>query len=299
MQAHWKPYGYGLLAVLFWSTVATAFKIALTQVTPIQLVLLASLASMLFLAGLLSYQKQWRLVGRQLNNQPAHYLKTGLLNPFLYYLVLFEAYALLPAQQAQSLNYTWPVVLSLLMVPLLGQKLTKVDIVAAIIAYLGVLIIATGGNILAMEFESGLGVFLALLSTVLWALYWVFNTKDKGEPIVSLFISFCISLPFILAATLLTDGLPSMTYKALFAAVYVGLFEMGITFVLWLKALKLASASNQVSTASVSNLAFLSPVLSLFFISAILEEHIRAATYVGLGCIITALMLQRLVKLKP
>ena len=34
-------------------------------------------------------------------------LLPGLLNPCLYYLVLFKAYELLPAQQAQALNYSW------------------------------------------------------------------------------------------------------------------------------------------------------------------------------------------------
>ena len=35
---------------------------------------------------------------------------SGFLNPFLYYIILFKAYSLLPAQEALSLNYTWPLV---------------------------------------------------------------------------------------------------------------------------------------------------------------------------------------------
>ena len=40
----------------------------------------------------------------------------GLVNPFLYYLVLFKAYDLLPAQEAQAINYTWALMLAFLSV---------------------------------------------------------------------------------------------------------------------------------------------------------------------------------------
>ena len=35
----------------------------------------------------------------------------GLLNPVAYYLILFKAYTILPAQVAQPLNMIWPIVL--------------------------------------------------------------------------------------------------------------------------------------------------------------------------------------------
>ena len=46
----------------------------------------------------------------------------GLHNPFLYYLVLLTAYKLLPAQEAGTLNYIWPLVLVLLSIPLLDKN---------------------------------------------------------------------------------------------------------------------------------------------------------------------------------
>ncbi|GLP97093.1 DMT family transporter [Paraferrimonas sedimenticola] len=294
MQPQWVPYAFGLSAVLLWSTVATAFKLALAQMTPIQLVLLAALVSIVFLGSVVIWQGKWRLCGRQFQAQPKFYIITGLLNPLAYYWVLFQAYDLLPAQQAQPLNYTWPVVLSLLAVPVLGQKLRSVDVIAAALAYFGVLVIATSGNLLALEFESPLGVALALASTLLWASYWLLNTKDKGDPVVSLLLSFVTSLPFIAALTLFTDGWPELTLKSFAGAAYVGLFEMGLTFVLWLMALKKAQQSDSVSTASISNLAFISPVLSLFFIAAILKESLQISTFVGLAMIITALGFQKL-----
>ncbi|QYJ79615.1 DMT family transporter [Shewanella acanthi] len=287
-SSNWA-YVYGMAAVILWSTVATAFKIALGFYSPLQLVFVAVITSIVTLGGILAWQKKLPLLKQQLLRRPAFYLITGLINPFLYYVVLFKAYSLLPAQQALSLNYTWAVLLPLLAAPLLKQVLRKSDIAAALIAYTGVFIIATGGDVSDFNFDSPLGIGLALTSTLLWCLYWIVNTKDQGDPVVSLLLSFTIGLPFIVITLLLTDTLPSFSPDAVLAGMYVGLFEMGITFVLWLMALKTATR-----TANISTLVFLSPVMSIGFIAWILQESIEVSTFIGLGFILTGMMLQQL-----
>ena len=289
MKSSNLAYVYGMAAVFLWSTVATAFKIALSYYTPLQLVFVAVLTSIIALGGILAWQKKLSLLKQQFLRRPMFYLVTGLINPFLYYVVLFKAYSLLPAQQALSLNYTWAVLLPLLAAPLLKQHLRKSDIAAALIAYTGVFIIATGGDISGFSFDSPLGIGLALTSTLLWCLYWIVNTKDQGDPVVSLLLSFLIGLPFIAVTLVLTDTLPSFSLKAIFAGMYVGLFEMGITFVLWLMALKTATR-----TANISTMVFLSPVMSIGFIAWILQETIAMATYLGLAFILSGMMLQQL-----
>lgn len=289
MKSSNLAYVYGMAAVFLWSTVATAFKIALIYYTPLQLVFVAVLTSIVALGGILAWQKKLSLLKQQFLRRPAFYLVTGLINPFLYYVVLFKAYSLLPAQQALSLNYTWAVLLPLLAAPLLKQHLRKSDIAAALIAYTGVFIIATGGDISGFSFDSPLGIGLALTSTLLWCLYWIVNTKDQGDPVVSLLLSFLIGLPFIAVTLVLTDTLPIFSLKAIFAGMYVGLFEMGITFVLWLMALKTATR-----TANISTMVFLSPVMSIGFIAWILQETIAMATYLGLAFILSGMMLQQL-----
>lgn len=57
----------------------------------------------------------------------------GLVNPCLYYLLLFSAYDRLPAQEAMAINYTWTLTLTYLAVPLLGHRLRLSDGVAGLI----------------------------------------------------------------------------------------------------------------------------------------------------------------------
>ena len=280
---------FGLCAVLFWSTVATAFKLSLRSFSPIELLLYSSFFSTLVIGAILIFQGKFRLVFGCSRKEYLLSLVLGFLSPFLYYLLLFKAYDLLPAQQAQPINYTWAITLSLLAVPLLKQKVGWQQWLALLISYCGVVIISTEGNPFSLHFTNPLGVALALISTVIWALYWIFNTRDTRDPVVGLFVNFVFSLPFIVIYYLVNSELRVPPVNGLLGAAYVGVFEMGICFVLWLLAMKLTN-----NTARISNLIFLSPFLSLLFIHFLLGEDILSATFIGLSLIIIGLLCQRI-----
>ena len=110
-----KAIVYACLAVLSWSTVATAFKVALRSLTYFELLLVASLTSLVIFTVLLTFQRKWKLVCSLSAKQWGYFSGMGLLNPVAYYLSLFSAYSLLPAQVAQPINYAWPIVLLILL----------------------------------------------------------------------------------------------------------------------------------------------------------------------------------------
>ena len=282
-----KAYLFALSAVLLWSTVATAFKIALRYLDVYQLLLVASVTATLCLLAIVLATGRLAVA---LQVSAGDYLRLaclGILNPFCYYLVLFRAYDLLPAQVAQALNYTWAITLMLLSVPILKHRLTRFDCLATVICYSGVLVICfSGGRFPAGEL-SALGIFLALGSTVIWAFYWLLKTKDHVEPVTGLFLSFLFGIPFIAAACWFWSDISSLSTAGIVAGIYVGLFEMGITYIFWLAALRLSDA-----TAKVSTLIFLSPFISLIFISRFLGETIAVTTIAGLVLIVAGLLAQ-------
>jgi drug/metabolite transporter (DMT)-like permease len=283
-----KAYFYGLGAVLCWSTVATAFKLSLAYLSPAQLVLLSSLVSWLFLGAMLMASGKLAGMGEGNFLRPA---LLGCVNPFLYYLVLFQAYDMLPAQEAQALNYTWALTMALLAVPLLGHSFRALELVAALVCYVGVLVIATRGQLLALEFANPAGVGLALLSTLLWAVYWLFNASEQRDPVVALFLNFSFALPALFTYCLWRGELAVLPWQGVLGAAYIGLFEMGLSFILWLSAMRLTR-----STIRISSLIFVAPPLSLLLIHFVLGEAILVSTLVGLGLILAGLALQHLYK---
>lgn len=282
---------FALGAVLLWSTVATAFKLSLRHLEPVQLLALASLVSLVTLGILLLVRGTFMAVFRGSAADYGRSLLLGLINPFLYYMVLFEAYDRLPAQEAQPLNYTWAFTLALLAIPLLKQRPGLQDLLGGLVAYAGVWIIATRGNVLALEFASPSGVLLALGSTVLWALYWIYSARDGRDPLVALFVNFAMGVPFILLACALTAGFPAAEWRGYLGAAYVGVFEMGLAFALWLYAMRYSNNASRIG-----NLIFLSPFLSLMFIRALVGEAILPSTFVGLALIVTGLVLQQILR---
>jgi len=280
---------YALVAVAMWSTVASAFKLTLGYFSPIQMLLVSTASTILLLFVICCLQGKLSLLKAYFVKRPLYYLLLGLINPCFYYLILFQAYDLLPAQQAQSLNYTWAITLSILAVFFLGQTLRKQDVIAILLAYSGVLIIATKGDLLALDFSSPLGIFLALLSTLLWAIYWILNAKNSADPIVSLLLCFLLGLPAIVVAVPILSDFNMPNWQGWVGAIYIGLFEMGFAFVAWLTALRYAE-----NTAKISNLIFISPFVSLLLLNIFVDEPIYPATIVGLIFIISGLLIQQL-----
>ncbi|WP_299687113.1 DMT family transporter [uncultured Vibrio sp.] len=285
-----RALGFGLAAVLLWSTVATAFKLTLAEFSPIQMLTIASIVSSIALFAVCTFQGKLSQVSTTFLSNPWYYLLLGLVNPLAYYLILFKAYDLLPASQAQAINYSWAITLTLMAAVFLGQQIRKQDWLACAFSYAGVVVIATKGDVLGMQFDSPLGVALALLSTLLWAGYWILNTKNKADPVVGVLLGFLVALPFAIGLTLYEgESFRQITAQGWMAVTYVGLFEMGITFVLWLSALKLTN-----NTARISNLIFASPFISLMLLATIIGEEIHPATLFGLVLIIAGLVIQQI-----
>jgi len=291
MTRQQTSYLFAALAILAWSSVSTAFKIALRQLTPIGLLVISSATASVLLCIYKALSRSKPRLSRWENFKLS--LCPALLNPFLYYLILFEAYSRLRAQEAQALNYTWAIVLSVFSVILLKERFRLKDMIALVISFCGVIVISTKGRVWDLHFDDAFGTALAAGSSIIWALYWIINMRDKRNTIDKLSGNFFLG--FVFVSVLAIIGRMQLMHPegrmlpALLAGIYVGIFEMGLTFVLWMKALQTSE-----NTAKVANLIFITPFLSLLFIRFALSESIHVATIIGLCLIIASNLLQKL-----
>lgn len=273
-------------AVLLWSTVATAFKLGLTQLTPAQLLFSACVVSTLVFSVALFLNQRGQQRQKLTRHTITEAMLLGLLNPLLYYLILFEAYDRLPAQLAQPLNYTWAITLALLAVPVLGQKLSSRALLGIAVSYAGVVLLLVGGQQLGGLSWDITGVGLALLSTLVWAGYWLANTKTKTSGVLLLCLSFAFATPLVGIYCWLLDGWPPLNQHTLIYGAWVGVVEMGLAFLLWQRALRLTAHAGRIS-----QLIFLSPFLSLVLIAQVLGEPVAASSIAGLAIIVAGLVL--------
>ena len=289
MQKQTKAYILTATAVIFWGTAASAFKIALQYVEPFMLLFYSALVSTLALFIILVTQGKVSKLRTVTPKSWAMAALLGFINPFCYYIVLFKAYDLLPGQIAMSINYGWTLALTLLSVPILKQTLSRTQLAAIAVSFSGAIVIATEGRFTAFGEVNMFGVTLAFASTIIWAVFWLLNARDKLDPVFKLFLGFCFGLFYTLIFSPLFGGINIVKGIALLPLVYIGLFEMGITFVLWLTALQLSSTA-----ARIGNLIYITPFLSLVFLWLVIGEEIHTATWIGLSMIVGSIILQEM-----
>ncbi len=287
MEQQTRAYLFAAATILFWSTVASAFKLTLGYINSEELLFYSTLFSLLILGSIVIVSGRHSEIRRWPASELLRSALLGFLNPFLYYLVIFKAYSLLPAQEALTLNFIWPIVLVLFSIVILRQRITLKTLLAMFISFSGALVISTRGDVLGFRVTHPLGAGLALGSSAVWALYWVYGTKDTRDAISRLCVNFIFGFVFVASYMVLFSRPRLVGPEGLFGSLYVGAFEMGITYVVWLYALRLSR-----TTAQVSNMIYLTPFLSLIVVHFVVGEQIFGSTIVGLLLIVGGILLQ-------
>jgi len=239
-----RSFPYAIFEILFWATVAAAFKITLKYFDFLTMLFYSSLTAVTVLFLSLVIKGRLAELSRCRKGDYLRSLGLGFLNPFLYYLALFKAYAILEAS-----------------------------------------IVATKGKIFSFTIDHPLGILLALTGSVIWALFWIFNLKDPQAVAIKLFWNFLFSFSLIAIVVLIREA-PKPNLPGVVGAIYIGIFEMGMTFFIWLEALERAE-----NTTRVANLIYLVPFLSLLFINILVGEPILFSSIIGLGLIVTGIIL--------
>jgi len=263
-----------LITVLSWSSVATLFKMGLLHMSALQMVLGACLFSAICFSCLLEMlpkrKKKSASVGRVI------YL--GALNPFLYYWVLFTAYDRLPAQQAQALNYAWPVLLSVSYFFSSSSKPEPRVVLAYLCGLAGIVLVCYQGESFSQDW---FGCTLAVGSALIWSLFWRAFT-DLKEPLHELYRIFWVSFGLLCLLTAWQSQLPSVTWTWMKWSSLVAFFEMVLPFICWFYVLR-----HGQNKAQLSLFAFFSPLISLLWIHYFLKEEL--SLYAGLGLVLIIL----------
>ncbi len=289
MNKQHKAYLFAGISIFFWSTIASAFKIGLEYLTYIQFLFIATLVSFFVFVVLIIIQGKLSLLKSYSLQQYLYSALLGLLNPFVYYLILFKAYSLLPAQVAQPLNMIWPILLVFLSVPLLKQKVPAKSYLALFICFTGVYLISSQGDPFSFNIKQPLGVILAVVSALIWSLFWLLNVRDKRDVTMKLGLNFFFASVYIIPVLIVFGGTHPWPAKGVGLAVYSGIFEMGITFWFWLKALQLTRSTDKIST-----LVYVAPLLSLYIIHIFVGERIMITSFLGLLFIIGGILTEKI-----
>lgn len=280
-----KPIILGSIAVLSWSTVATAFKMALRSMSVYEMLLVASLTALAIFTVWILVTRQYRELKGITLPVLGRFALMGLVMPAVYYAILFKAYDYLPAQVAQPINYIWPILLAVLLAIFAGRPIPRAKYAGMAVSLAGVAVISLGGASIEGAL-SPVGLGLALLSALLWALYWIINNslKDNMSQGPSMFLTFLFGSIYLLAAMPFFP-IGHLTWQTILPGAYIGAFEMGIPLICFGIAIRTTD-----NPALINQLCYLGPFLSLFIIAMMLGEPIAPSTFIGLLLIVAGLV---------
>ncbi len=250
------PMGLAGISILLWSALA-AMSRELTAVPPLLLVGLT-----LGIGSLLSLNN-WRSWF-----QDRKVLAFGTVGIFGYHLLLFLALRYAPPVEANLINYTWPILMTLLAPILLPTaRLHWNHLAGACLAFIGAAV-AIGGQSLEFDARYLSGYGFALAAALIWAIYSVI-TKRLGTFPSSAVGGFCFfsSLLALLLHWTYEDPttIPGQDWALIVAA---GVGPLGLAFYSWDAALK------QGDPRKIGALSYLTPLLSTAILAIADHGHV-------------------------
>ncbi len=204
----------------------------------------------------------------------------------IYYGIIYSE-QFISATFATVIYRTQPLLMLLFIPFLLRERITKTQLVALSLGFIGIYIALSGGNPLAFTLGSNAVVVLALLAAVLVAAFaGVFLKRYTTDMESTMFITNAMSLP--VAAILFVYGgaqIPVLSASTLAALLYMGIPMMAFVTYFYFKAFR------TLKTTFVSNYYLLSPFVTAVVAAALLGEAIQPyylviAALVGAGILL-------------
>ncbi len=157
----------------------------------------------------------------------------GTLGLFGYHFLYFSALRMAPAAEAGLIAYLWPLFIVLLSGLLPGERLTRLHVIGAVLAFGGAaMIVLQGGAAFAADALPGLA--LAFLCAITWAVYSVLSRRLGSVPTVTVVVyclaTACLSLP---AHLLLEETVWPATAFGWLSILALGIGPVGIAFYTW------------------------------------------------------------------
>ncbi len=280
MTTNTKTLIYVLLCVLLWAMVPIVSKLGQEGLDNHQFLFWSSITSLLLFFGIGFYQNKFK----RLNDiSTVNYLKAiilGFLGTYFYYILLYYGYANAPGMEVLIVQYTWPILVVLLSLIILKERLSLAKATSVLLGFLGVFIVLTKGNFQQLAFENLAIDMIVFFGAFIFALFSVLSKKIVMDDISMLTIYFLTaSLASFLSMLLFSEfKLPQV--NTMIPILLNGLFVNGISYIFWVKALKLGDAS------FIAPFLFLTPVLSSVFLILFFDEPFYLAYLIGMSCVI-------------
>lgn len=272
IPSYWKP----LTSVIFWGISFIATKYALMETKPLVIIFVRQLLGIVLLSSIALYQKKsfainfkdhkWILLLSAISSFHLYIQVTGL-------------------QYTTASNTGWiigitPVFMVLLSFIFFKERISFLQITGISIAFIGLLLLVSKGDLSSIDLISNKGDLLVLLSSFTWAVYSLVGKKItiNYPPLMTILYLFVMMSFYLIPFTINSANISSMlslSAKAWFSILFLGIFCSGIAYVLW------AQSLNEMTASKVGAFLYIEPFVTVFAAWILLNEEISLLTFVS------------------
>lgn len=183
------------------------------------------------------------------------------------------------------LQFTAPVFVVLFSWLFFRKKPRKLDMITIVFVLIGIVFFFVDG----LSTGSTLGNMLALVSGVTYAGVFMMNSFSHSDSLSSIFLGQCISavmgFPFLLQET-------DFGFQAVLGILLLGIFQVGLAYILLSKGLKSTSAVTASLTSAIE------PILNPILVAIFWREYITPTALIGAGIVIVSIIVYNALKAK-
>ncbi|WP_152396436.1 DMT family transporter [Paenibacillus guangzhouensis] len=266
--------------VLIWGLSWSIYKVTLHYTPPILFAGMRSLFGGLLLA--ICLLPTWRKL--QWRENWSRYVISGLLNAAFFYGLQTVGLIYLPGGLFSVLVYFQPVLIGLFAWMWLGERMSLIKVAGLLIGFIGIIAVSSGSFTGQVSF---VGVTLALLAAISWALGVIYVKKESGK-VDSMWM---VAFQFILGGGLLTvigsgvESWSSITWNStyLLGLGFGSTLGIPIAFVIYFHLMNTGEASK------VASFTFLVPLIAVLTGTLFLHEPFTYSLLLGLVLIVVSI----------
>jgi len=258
-----------LLAVIFWGTSFVATKTLLFELKPITIIILRLIIASILLSVIAISTKR---------NFSLNFKSHGWI--FILSLVaVFHLWIQVTGMQyTTAANTGWiigtaPIFMAIVGFIVFKESLSPIRIFGILLAFFGLLMLISKGDLSSIDFLSNKGDFLILASAFTWSIYSAVNKKISlsYSPLLTILFLFLMMAIIISPFSVNSKAIQSviaLSAKGWTAIFFLGIFCSGIAYVLWAQALK------EMDSVKVGAFLYFEPFVTVFAAWLLLKEEI-------------------------
>lgn len=288
-----KLYGAIILAMIFWSFSFIWTKVAIESFLPVTLVTLRLIIASILLFTYAKATKKFQYVRLK---DLKWFILLAFFEPYLYYMGETYSLTLLNPTLVAVIIATIPLFAPIVAFIMLGEKVSKMNILGIIISLLGVLlVIYSPGMGLDGSVWGILLVFLAVFAAVFYAAT-LRKISSYYKTVNIIFYQSLIGLAFFIPTFLVTDlssiETLKISYKSMEALLMLAIFASVLAFVLF------AGVVRKVGVAKTNVFVNLIPVFTAIFSYLIFNQYLTYNQWIGIAIVVSGLFVSQLGKKK-